>query len=103
MNIRQGVVDRNTRQIVPSPTLVNQPQLTVSNIVDILREKDPHFSYGTNEPVAVAYFSETTIARFPVKKPPSLGPGYGWLGPNFACIVWVDNCTSNILFCLVGH
>ena len=95
-------LDRNTREILPSPTATS-PGLSVSNVVDIVRHEYPPFSYGTNAPVVITHLSETTIARFPVKRPPSPGPGYWWLGRDFASIIWIDNATSNILFWLDGN
>ena len=95
-------MDRNTREILPAP-MTTSPGLTVSNVVDIVRNEDPHYSYGTNAPVVVTHLSETTIAKFPVKRPPSPGPGYWWLGRDFASIIWIDNATSNILFWLDGN
>lgn len=94
-------IDRSTREILPSP-LATGPGLTVSNVIDIVRNEDPSFSYATNREITQLHLSETTITRFPAWKP-EIPPGYGWLGPDFASIVWIDNATSNILFCIVGN
>ncbi len=95
-------VDRNTRQILPSPTATSYG-LSLSNVLDIVRNEESRFSYGTNAPVVITHLSETTIARFPIKRPPPPGPGYWWLGPDFASIIWIDNATSNIIFWLEGN
>ena len=93
-------VDRNTRQILPSPTATSSG-LSVSNVLDIVRNEEPSFSYATNRVVTQLHLSETTLTRFPAWKP-EIPPGYGWLGPDFASILWIDNATSNILLWLVG-
>ena len=95
-------IDRNSRQILPSPASTNHPPLSVSNVVDIVRNEYPPFAYATNRVVTQLHLSETTITRFPARKP-EIPPGYGWLGPDFAAIIWIDNATSNILFWLVGN
>ena len=94
-------IDRNTREILPSPTATSLG-LSVSNVVEIVQNEDPSFSYATNGVVTQLHLSETTITRFPARRP-EIPPGYGWLGPDFASIIWIDNATSNILFWLDGN